>query len=182
MESLLANFDIDDIKNFWKVYPSWKSPKIFNDFYKADKTKHKSRSSLIMWGIVHMFEKSAENPWRNMDSQDRIELINSDILEEDDFNWEKHKDLVDYAQKIIMTEEERNLYVLEQYIENRRKFLDDMQGSINFETMKELDASIKRNADIAKELDRLRNAVELAGEEGVTKGGKIESAGEKGEI
>jgi len=182
MESLLANFDIDNPKNFWKIYPTWKTPKIFKDLYDSDKSKDKSKSSLIMWGIVHMFEKSPENPWRNMDSNERVELINEDIMDDFDFDWSKYKPVIDYAQKILMTEDERNLFILEQYIEKRRRFLEEQQEELSFETMKALDESIKRNADIAKELDRLRAAVLLTEDQGLTKGGKIESAGEQGLI
>ena len=182
MNSLLVNFDIDKPQNFWKLYPSWKTPKIYNDFYKNDKSKDKNLSSKIMWAIIYMFEKSEENQWRNMDSEERVELINEDILEDSKFDWSKYKELIDYTQKILMTEEERNLMILEQYIEKRRKFLEEQQGKLDFDTMKQLDDSIKRNADISKELDRLRAAVNLVEDGGITKGGKIESAGEQGLI
>lgn len=182
MTSLLANLDFDKPHNFWKINPSWKTPKVFNDLYTSDKSKDKNQSSLIMWGVVLMFEKSTENPWRNMDSEERIELINEDVMNDSRFDWSKYKPVIDYAQKLLMTEEERNLMVLEQYIEKRRRFLEEQQDDLNFDTMKQLDDSIKRNADIAKELDRLRIAVGSQEEEILGKGGKKESLSEQGLI
>jgi len=180
MESVLANFDIDDIKNFWKIYPTWKTPKDFNSLYEKDKSKEKSESSLIMWAVCHMFDKSEINPYRSMDSKDRIEVINDDILNNHEFDWEKYKDVVKLTEKILMTEEERAYYSFLEYAENRRRFIDDQNKELNFEAIKSLDEVIRRNKSIAEELDRLKSIVEQTTDSGKVKGDRIESAREKG--
>lgn len=182
MNSLLANFDIDKPQNFWKLYPSWKTPEVFNALYKNDKSKDKSTSSLLMWAMVHMFDKSENNPWRGLDSDDRIEVINDDLMNDLEFDWTIYSKEIEYMEKIMMTEEERNYYVFIGFMEKRRKFIENQQDELSFDTLKSLDDAIKRNADVMKELDRLKAAIESSGEEGATKGGRIESLREKGLI
>ena len=182
MESLLANFNPDKIDNFWKLYPSWKTPSLFHKLYLDDKSKNKDESSLLMWAVIHMFDKSECNAYRTLDSIERVEVINDDILNDSKFDWKPYKELVDFAEKIMMTEEERTYHTFVAYMENRRKFLEQQQSDLSFETLKQLDEAVKRNADIMKELDRLKAAVELTTEEGSAKGGKIESLGERGII
>jgi len=182
MESLLANFDIDDIKNFWKLYPSWKTPEVYNKLYTEDKSKNKEKSSLLMWATIHMFDKSECNAYRTLDSIERVEVINDDILNDSKFDWKPYKELVDYSEKLLMTEEERTYHTFIQYMETRRRFLETEQINLTFDTLKQLDEAIKRNADIMKEVDRLKAAIELKSEDGQAKGGKIESFGEQGLI
>lgn len=182
MESVLSNFDIDNPKSFWKLYPSWKTPKIYHEFYKNDKSKGKDKSSKIMWGLLHMFEKSEANPYKNMDTNDKIDVINEDILETSNYNWDMHKDLMDFTKKIMYTEEERNLYVFLEFTEIRRKFIEETMQDLTISSLKDLDDAIKRNAFNIAEIERLRKLVELKADEGRTKGGIIESAMERGLI
>lgn len=180
MTSLLANFDIENIRNFWEIYPNWKTPKVLRDFYIKDKSKNKNKSSLIMWSIIHMFEKSPENPWRNMDSLDKIELINEDILNTPNFDWTKYEDIISSCKNMMLTEDEKSLIEMEEYIERRRLFIKEQQENLSFEVIKTIDETIKRQADLSKEMSRLRDKIMLVEDSGTAKGGKTESAGELG--
>lgn len=175
MDSVLSNFDIDNVKNFWKLYPSWKTPKVYNDLYKNDKSKGKTKSSNLMWAVVHMFDKSEANPYRNMDSQDRLDVINEDILEMPDFKWENYKEIVEFTKMLFYSEEERNLYTFLEFVEIRRKFIEDAMQNMSLGNLKELDDAVKRNAVNMNEIERLRNVVEQKADEGKTKGDIIES-------
>ena len=178
MDSLLANYE--EGKNFWKLYPTWKIPKAFKDLYDSDKSKDKKDSSIIMWGAIFINDKNLENPYRELDSNDKIEVVNDDIIGDSKFDWKKYQAVLDEVKKLLTTEVERNYYTFIEYMEARRRFIETQQNNLDFETMKQLDDSIKRNADIMKEMDRLKAAIELSGDEGSTKGGKIESSREKG--
>lgn len=182
MESLLANFDIDKPQNFWKLYPSWKTPKILYEFYNVDKSQHKNQSSTIMWAIIHMFDKTENNPYRLLDYEEKIGVINDDIIRSENFNWDKYSKEVDCIKKLMTTELERSLDSLNEYIEKRRKFIEEQQESLDFEIIKAIDTTIKANKDLLIERDRLIAAIELSDESGTVKGGKIESLSEKGEI
>jgi hypothetical protein len=182
MESFLSNFDIDNPKNFWKLYPSWKTPKVLRDFYNNDKTKDKSKSSLLIWAIVHMFDRSESNPYKDMDSVEKLEVINDDVLNNSSFDWTEYKELIDAVGKLYETEEERNLRVFISYIEARRKFLDKEQGNLTFDTIKQFDETVKRNKENMAELQRLKDLVEQNTDKGRTRGNIEESAMEKGLI
>jgi hypothetical protein len=182
MNSLLANFDIDKPQNFWKLYPSWKTPKVFNELYKSDKSKDKNQSSLIMWAIVHMFDKSESNPWRTQDYEEKIEIINEDLMNNRNFDWEAYQNVIDEMEKCVLREEERTYHAFIKFMEKRRKFIEDQQDDLNFETLKQLDDAIKRNGEIMKELDRLKAAVMMSEDAGKVKGDRTESANELGLI
>ena len=87
MESLLSNYS--EKNNFWKLYPTFKIPKEFKKLYDSDKSKGKKESSDIMWALTFIFDKTSENPYRNLQKQDRIEVINEDILNNPTFNWKE---------------------------------------------------------------------------------------------
>ena len=180
MESLLSNFDIENKKNFWKLYPSFKTPKLYNKFYKDDKSQHKSYSSDVMWALVHMYDKNEANPYRMMDSQDKIEVIGLDILDDEKFDWDQYEDLKELTSKILQTEEERELESFENFMAKRRKLIGDSELTMDLDTLKSLDDARKRNKDNLAELQRLKDLVELKADTGVNKGGIIESFMEKG--
>lgn len=182
MESILANFDIDVKPILWKIFPSWKSPKIFKEMYDKDKSKGKAKSSILMWALVHVYDKSKDNPYRMLDSIERKEVIAEDILEDPTFKWEDYEKEMEAMSKIFYGEEERSLYALEDYIGKRRRHIEKEQDEMCLATMKDLDEAIKRNKPIFDEMERLRNVVSLKEEAGRTKGDIVESAMEKGDI
>ena len=155
MESVLSNFDINNPKNFWKLYPSFKTPKRFNELYNSDKSKDKKDSSLIMWALIHMFDKTEANPYREADFSERIEVINEDVLNDVKYKWDDS--LIEYAGKFFETEEERTLREYLSYMEDRRKFLKEQRGKLTFDAVKLYDDAIKREAEIQKQLQALRN-------------------------
>ena len=178
MDSLLGNYT--EKANFWKLYPTFKTPKIYKDFYNSDKSKNKKDSSTIMWALIHMFDKSALNPYKNLTKEDKIEVINEDILEDPSFDWEIYKDLVDYTHKIHMTEIERTYYSYIEKMEERRKLIEDSKYTL--ETADSLDKVIKNTESVRKELNNLENLVNQQEVHGKLKGDITLSASEKGEI
>lgn len=182
MESILSNFDIENPKNFWKLYPSFKTPALYLAFYKADKSKGKTKSSLIMWGLMHIYDKTELNPYKSLDTEDRIDIINEDLLNDPGYNWDKHADLMDLTSRLLQSEEERMLYSFEAYLEKRRKFIDKTQQELTFTNIKDLDSIIKRNDDNMKELKRLRDFVEHKGDKARMRGDIVLSALEEGLI
>lgn len=180
MESLLANFDIEKPKNFWKLYPGWKTPKELKALYLSDKSSNKAKSSMLMWAIIHMFDKTESNPYRMMDSDERLSVINDDILDDSKFNWKDYKDVVDASQILMTSELERSRDNLIIYLEKRRRFIEQQQEELDFTIIADIDKAVKANKDLLAELDRLNAAIELSDETGATKGGKLESMNETG--
>jgi hypothetical protein len=178
MESLLGNYS--EGSNFWKLYPTFKKPKLYEDLYKNDKSKGKSKSSKIMWSLIFMFDKTAVNPYKNMQSDERLEVINEDILQDGNFDWEPYLELLEFSKKLFMTEIERSYYSYLEKMEERRKLIEDTEYTLqNAET---LDKMIKGTEAVRKELENLEKLVNLQESNTKTKGDIIESAGEKGLI
>lgn len=174
--SLVSNYT--EKANFWKLYPAFKIPKIYKDFYTNDKSKAKKNSSDLMWAFTFIFDKSIDNPYKMLQSSDRFEVVSEDILGvEGEFNWEPYKDLLEFTKKVFMTEIERTYYALVEVMEVRRKFLEDTPYTLD--TAKTLDSVIKETQNVRKELDELKKTVENQESNGKTKGNIIESFGER---
>lgn len=178
MESLLSNYS--EKNNFWKLYPTFLVPKIYKNFYESDKSKNKKDSSDIMWAMIFMFDKTAENPYRFLQKEDRIEVINDDILNNSKFDWKQYEQLVEYTRNIHMTEIERTYYSFIEKMEQRRKLIEDSEYTL--ESADSLDKIIKNTESVRKEVENLEKLVHLQETEGKTKGEIILSATEKGQI
>ena len=180
MESVLSNFDIENKKNFWKLYPSWKTPKLYKDFYTKDKSKGKEKSSDIMWGLIHLYDKSEMNPYRAYPLQEKQELIATDIFDNEKYDWSKQQGLVDFTALLMQTEEERELASFEAFMQKRRDLITKSENDMDLDNLKALDDARKRNKENLAELQRLKDLVSLKADNGINKGGIIESAKEKG--
>lgn len=178
MDSLLSNYDENE--NFWKLYPTFKVPKVCKDFYNSDKSKNKSLSSLIMWALMFRFDKTSENPYKNLSSEERIQVINDDVLNNVGFDWEPYDELVKEVHKLSMNEIERAYYALVDKFDQRLKLIQDSVYTL--ETATSLDKIIKDTESVRKEIDNLRQLVEQQETHGKTKGEIILSATEKGDI
>lgn len=178
MESLLSNYN--EKANFWKLYPTFLAPKILKELHDNDRSKNKTSSSNIMWALSFMFDKTAENPYRFLQKEDRIEVINEDILNNSKFDWEQYKELVEYVKIIYMTEIERTYYSFIEKMEQRRKLIEDSEYTL--ESADSLDKIIKNTESVRKEVENLEKLVHLQETEGKTKGEIILSATEKGQI
>jgi hypothetical protein len=180
MESILSNFDIEDRKNFWKLYPSFKTPKEYQDLYKNDKSKGKVRSSDIMWACHFVYDKTKHNPWRNYDEDDRIDVINTDILNNQKFKWKPYLVVLEAVKIDLLDEMERMYYALVDKMDQRTKMLKDAVYTI--ESAKSIDDIYLRTDKLRIELNRMKEAMDGRDEDGQTKGGRRESPGERGDI
>jgi hypothetical protein len=150
--------------------------------YAKDKSKGKKKSSNLMWAMCFFFDKTSENPYKNLQKQDRIEVINEDILNDPDFNWDTDENQIIYkeGEKTFFTEIERTYYSYINKMEQRRRLIEDSDYTL--ETADQLDKIIKTTESVRKEMDNLKRLVEQQEVESRTKGDIQLSASEKGEI
>jgi len=164
--------------NFWKCHPSFKGSQVFKDFFDSDRSKAKTESSTIMWAMSYMFDKTSENPWREMQHIDRIELINEDILNKPEFDWSPYKEVWDYMETCFFSEDERTLYGYIEKVEERRRLIETTPYTL--ENAAALDKMIKETDNVRKEIDVLREIIANKSADGRTKGNIVESASERG--
>jgi hypothetical protein len=177
MESVLSNYE--EGKNFWKLYPSYKAPKLYKQLHTNDKSKGKSASSKLMWALHFLFDKSEDNPYKGLDRSDRFDVVTEDIIGDSEFDWDKYKDEIAFSENIMLTEVEKTYYAYVEFMEKRRSLMEEEQDKMTLESLQSLDNAIKRNKENLAELTRLKGIVENQSEEGRTKGDIIESARER---
>lgn len=93
----LETYSEENKTKFWEIYPQYKT--LFNDFYKADKTKNKERSSKIMWAIVLYIHPLSD--FYNIPNKDRY--LAKGVIGDNKFRFEDYKDLMDLAKDSIFT-------------------------------------------------------------------------------
>lgn len=176
--SLLTNFQLD--ANFWQTYPQMILPKAFNDLYKKDKSKGKEESSKIMWAIAMLVDTAEDNKFAHLSEDDRKALIKSDYLGDDKFSFDSYKDIVDLYTHLHMSKLEAELRRQELKLEERAKFINDTEYDL--ETGEKLDKFMLNTAKLYDQIDVLKDKIKLEKDSGTTRGGRQESATEKGLI
>lgn len=193
MESIVRNFNTND--NFWETNPSFTTVKIFNDFFTADKTKNKSKSSQIMWAIAFLLDPHHDNIWRNLSDEDKRLLISEDYLKDKSFNWNDYQYLIDEYYNRCLTIPEKDYLELIDKMTERKNFikntpytldsyeLDDITGRTKLikGNAKDLDKMVVDTVKLYEQLEIVKDKLEKSKHaDGETKGGMQESATEKG--
>lgn len=180
MGSIIDNFDTDT--NFWEVNPELKIPKLFNDLYTSDKSKNKNKSSKLMWAVALLVD--SDSKFRNLSEKEKKKLIAEDYLQEPDFNWEEYADTISIFENLTTSKLRKSLNVQERLLESRNEFLSKEKYTLD--NAQELDKIFQGTSKIYETITKLRDEVqkeELAESgQGVVKGGRTESASEKGEL
>jgi len=177
MESLLTSFDTTT--NFWEANPAFLAIKEFKDLYSKDKTKRKATSSKLMWGVALLVDPHESNPLRNTRHGDKLQIIVEDFAHH--LNTREHAIYIKLYEELCMTPVQRTILNLGRKLEERDEFL--MNTHYNLDNAKELDTLIS-NTKKLKELydvlmDELNKEQQGAGQ---TRGGRTESASEKGDL
>ncbi len=188
MDSLVRNFNTDD--NFWETNPIFKTVKIFNNFYQADKSRKKKTSSQIMWAVAFLIDQHEENIWRNLNDHDKRTLIAEEYLNDKEFQWELYTDIIQEYEKRILTVPERDFVELVEKMHERKNFIKNTpytldtlseEGKIIKGTAKDLDKMVVDTTKLYEQLEIVREKLEKKRQiEGETKGGMKESATEQG--
>lgn len=177
---VLTNFDIDT--NFWQVNPQFKIPKVFKDLYTKDKSKNKDKSSKLMWAVSMLIDNSQDNKFRNLLYSDRKALIAEDYIGDPEFNWDSDEMtiLIEEYIKFNTTKIEKSLMIYEQKLEERDKFIKDVQYTLD--NAAQLDKIISSTKSIFEFITKLKDEISKEAQSGETKGSMIESIGEQGLI
>lgn len=183
--TILNSFDTD--KNFWMLNPQLKVMGAFKNVYETDKSKNKTDSSTLMWAISFLLDSSEENKFRNLSYEDKKYYLAKDFLKNEDFNWETHKEVIEFYRKTLLTAAQRNLIEWEEIMDMRSKSLKEWYKEAltykSIETIAELDKLLSTTnkhyqdfAKIKKEFDAEAEAITRGA------GNKIKSLTETGEI
>jgi hypothetical protein len=189
--SIAINWNTDE--NFWELHPIMKTIKIFGNLYKSDKSRNKNNSSMLMWAMALLLDPNKENIYRNLNIEDRKQLIKEDFLKDKDFNWE-HKtilELVETYENFCLTVAEKELVRFEEKLYQRGRFLEEAdytfdtyseEGKLLKGTADQLDKMMINTGKLYEHLAKIKDSIAEAEASGNLRGGEVESASEKGAI
>ncbi|MCA9750546.1 MAG: hypothetical protein KC414_15655 [Romboutsia sp.] len=176
MDNLLDNFGLN--KNFWVTYPQFLAIEKFREFHFDDKSKQKSYSSKIMWGIAFVVHPASV--FSNLDEDDKRALIAHDYIEEDNFDWNKVKDIEEEFEYVVLSKAKKSLNDWEKKLRERDLFISNTKYTA--ETADLLDKILKNTADLWKQYKNIREDVLAEGNTAVDKGGSTPSLTDEGRI
>lgn len=177
MQNLVSNFSIKD--NFWDCNPNMKIVNGFKQLYDEDGSKKKTNSSRIVWAIALLLDKNKDNPYRNLSEVDKRVVIIEDFLEDKSFDFTTYSDLILTYENLCLDTIERMILQMERKLEERDIFINSLKyGMDNATSIDSLILNTKKLKDLY--YDMKTELTKLDSVEGITRGGKKESAGEKG--
>lgn len=173
---LLDSFDTS--ANFWEVNKQLKVIEPFATFYNSDKSKNKSDSSRIMWGVALVFDPNSK--YNNYPESDRKTLVARDWLMNKSFKWSDYSNIIDGFIDVLLTRVERTKRIFEKKLEDREKFLD--QTPYTLENAKDLDSIVSNTSKLIEILEYLDSKIGKEERTGKTQGDQQESASEEQKI
>ena len=177
MRGIVSNFDINT--NFWKSNKQLLLSSIFKSLYNSDKSKDKTDSSKLMWGVVMLIDSSENNKFRNLPFTLRKDIISNEWFKDKNFNWDSIENIINELRQFYMSPGEKMLYDALEKMEERAQFIKFTK--YDEETAKLLD-DMQKNTKVLYDLFK-KIQEDLDNESSATvRGGAEESASEKGLI
>jgi len=176
--SLLTNFDLT--ANFWDMYPQMRIPPAFADLYKKDKSKGHINSSKIMWAIAMLIDVSEDNKFRHLNEEDKKLLIKSEYLDDEGFDFTVYRNVIDQYIKLHMSKLEQELRQQELKLEERARFINDTDYDLD--TGEKLDKFLLNTGKLYDQIKDLKDKIRSEQDSGTIRGGRVESATERGLI
>lgn len=177
MSSILESFDLE--ANFWKINLQLNIPEEFREYKELDKSKNKEASSKIMWAIALLLEPKGSK-FSNLNLKDRRDIIAKDWIGDAKFDWKTIDSLVKAYEKHSLTAAKRQVNEMRNKLDEKSDFLRTVKYSED--TYEMIEKMLASNAKLYNELARLEASLDSDEEEGIVKGGTVESLSEKGEI
>jgi len=166
--------------NFWETYPDLTIVEEFNKLYTKDKTKDKSESSRLMWGIYYVL--NPDSMFFNV--PDKYDQIAKSHLKDPKFKWDTISKELEAYKSFVLTDAERALVGWGEIMSMRDSSLKTLYksalGEGDIKSLKELDTMLSNTPKMFDDYKKVRKDFE---EEKTSKKGKhIKSLTESNEI
>jgi hypothetical protein len=170
-----------EVKNFWEANPQLVYMFPFSALYEGDESKDKEVSSKNMWCVYFMCDPDEEeNLFYRMSVQERIDMLKVTYNPEFDEVDELIALCVTSYPDICLNAVERALKNEKDALTKRADFL--VKADYNFETMKDLDNAFSKTSKIYENFENIEERFLKHKSQSRVKGGRNESASEKGHI
>lgn len=170
--------------NFWELNPNYTI--LFEDFYNDDKSKDKSKSSVIMWGLYLVLHPDSD--FYNL--PDKRGLVKTKFIKDKKFDWDDIDEIEHLFKQTALSQAERSLYEWNEYMRKRDDYLKkqeyyfdyyDDSGKLIKGTAEQLDKAYSVTPKMYADYEKIQKG--LKEEEYKTgKGNKIKSLTDAKEI
>ena len=168
-------------KNFWEVNPQLVYMPPFSELYNQDKSKNKEKSSKDMWCIFFMSDPDEDkNKFYRIPEKERLEMLREVFHPDFDTEKETVQLCINKYPYICLSAVERALKDEKDALVKRAKFLASAQ--YNFDTMKDLDNAYSKTSKIYENFEAVEERFVKQKSQSRLKGGRKESASERGLI
>lgn len=166
-------------KNFWEIYPGVKNLSPFKKFRLDDKKRDHALSSKLMWAFAVFVDLSAGNPLKDMPDEEKITIIEADYINVK-FDLDKYSEHITLMRKLLLPLEYVALNNLIQKLNERTKLIQETEYTID--NAKKLDELIANTEILLIAIKKMEASIAAGSSDGMVKGGRQESIGEKGVI
>jgi len=91
--------------NYWEVNSELLIIKEFQSYYSKDKSKNKTESSIVMWGLYYCYHP--ESKFYNLPN--KFDIIENNFIKNPKFKWDSVKDIVIIFKNLVLSDAERAL-------------------------------------------------------------------------
>ena len=137
-------------------------------------------SDVVAYGVTSRFlTESATQPIKGAIFEGEAYSA-EDYLKNPKFDWDSVKDEIELYKNLNLTKTQRNLLDIEDKLDQRSRVLKDTEYTVD--NALDLDKIIINTKAVLEVHRVLKDAVDKEDAESVTRGGRVESASERGDI
>lgn len=168
-------------KNFWEVNPQLVYMPPFSALYTSDKSKNKEKSSKDMWVIFFMNDPDEEkNKFFRIQEEKRLEMLMEVFHPKFNIEDDLIKECSVEYPTLALSSVERALKAEKEALTKRASFLQT--ADYNYDTMKDLDNAYSKTSKIYENFEAIEERFMKQKNTSRVKGGRRETASERGEI
>ncbi len=169
--------------NFWESNPQLTIIEPFKNLHKSDKSKDKSKSSLMMYFVAYCYDMSPQNKFRNESLEEKHRIIGEDYCEDIDYFKNNKKVLEPIIEKychLVDTPALRALRNWNNKIMERDKFISDTPYTMD--DAESLDKLMANTAKIYDHYEKVLKMISAESGDSKGKGGYVASLNDEGDI
>jgi len=167
--------------SYWDIDPQLKGIAPFKSLYSDDKSKKKVNSSQIMWAIAFFIHP--ESRLDKFSSVEKWEVIEEDIITFKEYKREMLTRPIKMYKKMFLTQAQRSLVNWRDKLEERDAYLISIPyNQLELSEAEKLDKLLAGTPKLYQQYEAILDSIQEEESKGRTKGGRAESASEKGEM
>jgi hypothetical protein len=167
--------------SYWDIDPQLKVIAPFKSLYSNDKSKKKVNSSQMMWAVA--FFTHPQSRLDKFSTVEKWEVIEEDIITFKEYNRKELTVPIKMYKKMFLTQAQRSLFNWREKLEERDAYLISIPyKELELTEAEKLDKLLAGTPKLYQQYEAILDSIQEEESKGRTKGGRAESASEKGEM